>query len=117
MHVHGQHNVFGFQINTQGHGAFMVLVNSIDTRLTWLTEILVCVSSANPSPPPPKRLSLLPDDALKQRLSGSTSSLGSLKCNREEMKELVGEFYRNLFGPKLKLLKRVADARLHSVSY
>ncbi|RLN88476.1 hypothetical protein BBJ28_00011988 [Nothophytophthora sp. Chile5] len=102
MHVHGQHNVFGFQINTQGHGAFMVLVDSIDTRLTWLTEILVCVSSANPSPPPPKRLSLLPDDAPKQRLSGSTSSLGSLKCNREEMKELVGEFYRNLFGPKLK---------------
>ncbi|KAL4172124.1 hypothetical protein KRP22_007298 [Phytophthora ramorum] len=103
MHVHGQHNVFGFQINTQGHGAFMVLVDSIDTRLTWLTEILVCVSNANPSPPLPKqRLSLLPDDAPKQRLSGSTSSMGSLKCSKEEMKELVMEFYRNLYGPNLK---------------
>ncbi|KUF97718.1 hypothetical protein AM587_10009536 [Phytophthora nicotianae] len=103
MHVHGQHNVFGFQINTQGHGAFMVLVDSIDTRLTWLTEILVCVSNANPSPPLPKqRLSLVPDDAPKQRLSATTSSISSLKCNKEEMRELVVEFYRNLFGPNLK---------------
>uniref|UniRef100_M4C0N2 PH domain-containing protein n=1 Tax=Hyaloperonospora arabidopsidis (strain Emoy2) TaxID=559515 RepID=M4C0N2_HYAAE len=103
MHVHGQHNVFGFQINTQGHGAFMVLVDSIDTRLTWLTEVLVCVSNANPSLPLPKqRLSLLPDDAPKQRLSGSMCSMGSLKCSKEEMKELVMEFYRNLFGPTLK---------------
>ncbi|KAL3658978.1 hypothetical protein V7S43_016116 [Phytophthora oleae] len=103
MHVHGQHSVFGFQINTQGHGAFMVLVDSIDTRLTWLTEILVCVSNANPSPPLPKqRLSLQPDDAPKQRLSATTSSISSLKCNKEEMRELVVEFYRNLFGPNLK---------------
>ncbi|GMF32323.1 unnamed protein product [Phytophthora lilii] len=103
MHVNGQHKVFGFQINTQGHGAFMVLVDSIDTRLTWLTEILVCVSNANPSPPLPKqRLSLLPDDAPKQRLSATSSSIGSLKCSKEEMKELVVEFYRNLYGPNLK---------------
>ncbi|EGZ12120.1 hypothetical protein PHYSODRAFT_517097 [Phytophthora sojae] len=103
MHVQGQNCVFGFQINTQGHGSFMVLVDSIDTRLTWLTEILVCVSNANPSPPLPKqRLSLLPDDAPKQRLSATSSSVGSLKCNKEEMKELVMEFYRNLFGPNLK---------------
>ncbi|KAI9988749.1 hypothetical protein PInf_022284 [Phytophthora infestans] len=103
MHVHGQHSVFGFQINTQGHGAFMVLVDSIDTRLTWLTEILVCVSNANPSPPLPKqRLSLVPDDAPKQRLSATTSSISSLKCSKEEMRELVVEFYRNLFGPNLK---------------
>ncbi|KAG4044728.1 hypothetical protein PC123_g19841 [Phytophthora cactorum] len=103
MHVHGQHTVFGFQINTQGHGAFMVLVDSIDTRLTWLTEILVCVSNANPSPPLPKqRLSLVPDDAPKQRLSATTSSISSLKCNKEEMRELVVEFYRNLFGPNMK---------------
>ncbi|OWZ14739.1 hypothetical protein PHMEG_00011733 [Phytophthora megakarya] len=103
IHVHGQNNVFGFQINTQGHGTFMVLVDSIDTRLTWLTEILVCVSNANPLPPLPKqRLSLLPDDVPNQRLSGTTSSLGSLKCSKEEMKELVMEFYRNLFGPNLK---------------
>ncbi|KAG7390796.1 hypothetical protein PHYPSEUDO_006618 [Phytophthora pseudosyringae] len=103
MHVHGQHNVFGFQINTQGHGAFMVLVDSIDTRLTWLTEILVCVSNANPLPPLPKqRLSLQPDDAPKQRLSATTSSISSLKCGKEEMRELVVELYRNLFGPNLK---------------
>ncbi|CAI5743912.1 unnamed protein product [Peronospora destructor] len=103
LHVHGQHSVFGFQINTQGHGAFMVLVDSIDTRLTWLTEILVCVSNANPSLPLPRqRLSLQPDDAAKQRLSSSMSSLCSLKCSKEEMKELVVEFYRNLFGPNLK---------------
>ncbi|GMF61603.1 unnamed protein product [Phytophthora fragariaefolia] len=103
MHVNGQNSVFGFQINTQGHGSFMVLVDSIDTRLTWLTEILVCVSNANPSPPLPKqRLSLLPDDAPKQRLSATSSSVCSLKCNKEEMKELVMEFYRNLFGPNLK---------------
>ncbi|RMX68920.1 hypothetical protein DD238_002800 [Peronospora effusa] len=103
LHVHGQYSVFGFQINTQGHGAFMVLVDSIDTRLTWLTEILVCVSNANPSLPLPKqRLSLQPDDAAKQRLSSTTSSLCSLKCSKEEMKELVMEFYRNLFGPNLK---------------
>lgn len=103
MHVNGQHSVFGFQINTQGHGAFMVLVDSIDTRLTWLTEILVCVSNANPSPPLPKqRLSLSPDDAPKQRLSATTSSISSLKCNKEEMRELVVDFYRNLFGPNLK---------------
>ncbi|KAG6610538.1 cmgc mapk protein kinase [Phytophthora cinnamomi] len=103
MHVQGQNSVFGFQINTQGHGSFMVLVDSIDTRLTWLTEILVCVSNANSSPPLPKqRLSLLPDDAPKQRLSATSSSVCSLKCNKEEMKELVMEFYRNLFGPNLK---------------
>ncbi|CAH0474500.1 unnamed protein product [Peronospora belbahrii] len=103
MHVHGQHGVFGFQINTQGHGAFMVLVDSIDTRLTWLTEILLCVSNANSSLPLPKqRLSLLPDDVPKQRLSATSSSIGSMKCSKEEMKELVIEFYRNLYGPKLK---------------
>lgn len=101
MHVHGQHNVFGFQINTQGHGAFMVLVDSIDTRLTWLTEILVCVSNAS-ALLPRQRLSLLPDDAPKQRMSASTSSINSFRCNKEEMKELVMEFYRNLFGPNLK---------------
>jgi ketosteroid isomerase-like protein len=103
MHVHGQHNVFGFQINTQGHGSFMVLVDSIDTRLTWLTEILVCVSNANLSPPLPKqRLSLLAEDTPKQRLSATSSSIGSLKCSKEEMKELVVDFYRNLYGPNLK---------------
>ncbi|RLN49018.1 hypothetical protein BBJ29_004333 [Phytophthora kernoviae] len=101
MHVHGQNSVFGFQINTQGHGAFMVLVDSIDTRLTWLTEILVCVSNVSP-PLPKQRLSLSPDDAPKQRLSATTSSLGSIKCSKEEMRELVVDFYRNLFGPKLK---------------
>ncbi|KAE9039350.1 hypothetical protein PR002_g5551 [Phytophthora rubi] len=103
MHVHGQNSVFGFQINTQGHGSFMVLVDSIDTRLTWLTEILVCVSNANPPPSVPKqRLSLLPDEAPKQRLSATSSSVCSLKCNKEEMKGLVVELYRNLFGPNLK---------------
>ncbi|KAG7388963.1 hypothetical protein PHYBOEH_007656 [Phytophthora boehmeriae] len=101
MHVHGQNNVFGFQINTQGHGAFMVLVDSIDTRLTWLTEILVCVSNASP-PLPKQRLSLSPDDAPKQRLSATSSSLGSIKCSKDEMRELVVEFYRNLYGPNLK---------------
>lgn len=102
MHVHGQHSVFGFQINTQGHGAFMVLVDSIDTRLTWLTEILVGVSKVNSSLPLPKqRLSLLSNDAPKQRLSGPMCSIG-LKCSKEEMKELVMGFYRNLFGPTLK---------------
>ncbi|TDH71535.1 hypothetical protein CCR75_002176 [Bremia lactucae] len=101
MHVHGQQSVFGFQINTQGHGAFMVLVDSIDTRLTWLTEILVCVTNAN-ALLPKQRLSLLSDDAPKKRLSTATSSLGSLRSNKEEMKELVVEFYRNLFGPNLK---------------
>ncbi|KAL8004209.1 putative pleckstrin domain, PH-like domain superfamily, NTF2-like domain superfamily [Plasmopara halstedii] len=103
MHVHGQHNVFGFQINTQGHGAFMVLVDSIDTRLTWLTEILICVSNANPSLPLLKqRLSLVSDDAPRQRMSLTTSSITSLRCNKEEMKELVVDFYSNLFGPNLK---------------
>ncbi|KAI9916046.1 hypothetical protein PsorP6_007196 [Peronosclerospora sorghi] len=103
MHVHGKHSVFGFQVNTQGHGAFMVLVDSNDTRLTWLTEIVACVSNTNPSFLLPKqRLSLLPDDAPKQRLSATTSSIGSLKCTKEEMKELVMEFYRNLFGPSMK---------------
>lgn len=109
VHVTGHHGVYGFQINTQGHGAFMVVVDSIDTRLVWLTEILVCVSAANPQPPSSKRLSLLGDDAqhAAKLYSSSTSMSGggggaAPKWSKAEMKEIVVEFYRNLFGPALK---------------
>lgn len=99
IHVAGQHSVYGFQINTQGHGAFMVLVDSIDTRLVWLTEILVCVNASAPpssGPSSSKRLSLLGDDASSALLSSS------LKWSKAEMKGLVVDFYKNLFGPHLK---------------
>lgn len=111
VHANGHHSVYGFQINTQGHGAFMVLVDSIDTRLVWLTEILVCVSAANPQPLSSKRLSLLGEDAHHHSSTSSTSSSNKLygsggvsaqKWNKSEMKELVVEFYKNLFGPNLK---------------
>lgn len=116
VHANGHHSVYGFQINTQGHGAFMVLVDSIDTRLVWLTEILVCVSAANPQPLSSKRLSLLGEDAHhhSNNHGSSTSSTSSSKqlygsggvsaqkWNKSEMKELVVEFYKNLFGPNLK---------------
>lgn len=114
VHANGHHSVYGFQINTQGHGAFMVLVDSIDTRLVWLTEILVCVSAANPQPLSSKRLSLLGEDAHHHSSNNSSSSsncssklygsggVSAQKWNKSEMKELVVEFYKNLFGPNLK---------------
>ncbi|TYZ60260.1 hypothetical protein PybrP1_008491 [[Pythium] brassicae (nom. inval.)] len=109
VHVAGHHGVYGFQINTQGHGAFMVVVDSIDTRLVWLTEILVCVSAAAPQPPSSKRLSLLGDDAAKLCSSASTGGSSSggpaaalPKWSKAELKETAVEFYKNLFGPTLK---------------
>lgn len=109
VHVAGHHGVYGFQINTQGHGAFMVVVDSIDTRLVWLTEILVCVSSGTPQPPSSKRLSLLLGDdvqnAAKLYTSSTSNSGGSSavpKWSKAELKDVVVEFYTNLFGPKLK---------------
>uniref|UniRef100_K3XA88 PH domain-containing protein n=1 Tax=Globisporangium ultimum (strain ATCC 200006 / CBS 805.95 / DAOM BR144) TaxID=431595 RepID=K3XA88_GLOUD len=103
VHVSGHHSVYGFQINTQGHGAFMVLVDSIDTRLVWLTEILVCVNASNPpQPSSSKRLSLLSnDDASKLYNTGSSVS-SQLRWSKQEMKGLVVDFYKNLFGPNLK---------------
>jgi hypothetical protein len=43
--VSGTHEVYGLQINTQGHGVFLLLVDSIVTRLTWTKEILACLAS------------------------------------------------------------------------
>lgn len=100
VHVGGQRTVYGFQINTQGHGSFMVLVDSIDSRLTWLTEIVASVAAANPpqGSASQKRLSLVNDDAVRQRLSVGAS----LEMSKAELKGVVVEFYKNLFGPNLK---------------
>lgn len=97
--VAGKHGVYGFQINTQGHGAFMVLVDSIDTRLVWLTEIHACVSLANPGPSS-KRLSLLGSDSARNSLV--LSGRNSLVWGKQEMKDLVVDYYKYLFGPNLK---------------
>ncbi|TMW55793.1 hypothetical protein Poli38472_010675 [Pythium oligandrum] len=91
--VSGQHTAYGFQINTQGHGSFMVAVDSIDSRLIWLTEIVTAVSALSPQAPP-KRLSLAGDDGI-----GAASARS---WNKQQLKEVVVEFYRNLFGPNLR---------------
>lgn len=99
----GQRSVYGFQINTQGHGCFMVLVDSIDTRLTWLTEIVACVSANTQQQQ--QRLSLLGSGSEhSEPVSGGRHSLTGAppKLTKQELKELVVDFYRNLFGPSLK---------------
>lgn len=99
----GQRSVYGFQINTQGHGCFMVLVDSIDTRLTWLTEIVACVSASTQQQQ--QRLSLLGSGSEhSEPVSGGRHSLtgAPAKLTKQELKELVVDFYKNLFGPNLK---------------
>ncbi|DAZ95015.1 TPA: hypothetical protein N0F65_003641 [Lagenidium giganteum] len=94
--VTGNHNVYGLQVNTQGHGAFILLVDSIDARLVWLTEILACVntSSTHGGHAGSKRASLIGDrgDAMT----------APTPMSKQEMKELVKDFYKNLFGPSLR---------------
>ncbi|GLE05424.1 hypothetical protein PINS_up014437 [Pythium insidiosum] len=101
----GQRQVHGFQINTQGHGAFMVVVDSIDTRLVWLTEIVATVAVANPQPLP-KRLSLVSDDGSAARAAAAAAAAASGNSARvwskQELKDLVVDYYRNLFGPSLR---------------
>lgn len=97
--VSGSHSVYGFQINTQGHGPFMVVVDSNDTRLQWLSEIVTCVSLVNP-PQPPKRLSLVGDE---NSMIASVLANGRARTwNKQQLKDLVVEYYKNLFGPNLR---------------
>lgn len=97
----GQHSVYGFQINTQGHGCFMVLVDSIDTRLTWLTEIVAIVSAS--AQQQQQRLSLLGSGSEHSEPVGRHSLHATpTKLTKQELKDLVVEFYKNLYGPSLK---------------
>ncbi|RQM28667.1 hypothetical protein B5M09_003616 [Aphanomyces astaci] len=56
--ITGKHEAHAFQFNTQGHGMFWVLVDSKDTKVTWLHELLSAITGIPFSPKSAHEVSL-----------------------------------------------------------
>ncbi|RLO06427.1 hypothetical protein DYB28_007002, partial [Aphanomyces astaci] len=83
--ITGKHEAHAFQFNTQGHGMFWVLVDSKDTKVTWLHELLSAITGIPFSPKSAHEI-LFPS-------AGDMSS--------KQMKAIVSGLYATLFGHDL----------------
>nr|CCA19458.1 conserved hypothetical protein [Albugo laibachii Nc14] len=92
--VGGKLNVFGLQINTQGHGMLWLLVDSVPTRSSWLTQVSACLSASGSHHLKKSNSSLEPRSHTRPRPLD--------RLTRSEMKEVITSFYETLFGPDLK---------------
>lgn len=92
--VGGKLNVFGLQINTQGHGMLWLLVDSVSTRSTWLTQVSACLSASGAHHLKKSNSALEPRSHTRPRPLD--------RLTRCEMKEVISSFYETLFGPDLK---------------
>ncbi|RHY30699.1 hypothetical protein DYB32_004095 [Aphanomyces invadans] len=87
----GKHEVHAFHFNTQGHGIFWVLVDSKETKVTWLQELLSAITGIPFSPKSAHevRAILFP--------TGGEGRLSS-----KQMRAIVLGLYALLFGDDLE---------------
>ncbi|CAK4100018.1 unnamed protein product [Aphanomyces euteiches] len=86
IRVSGKHEVQAFQFNTKGHGVFWVLVDSKETKVTWLQELLSAITGIPFSPKSAHDI-LFPT-------SGE-------KMSSKQMKAVVSGLYAKFFGDDL----------------
>ncbi|ETW01345.1 hypothetical protein H310_06903 [Aphanomyces invadans] len=88
IRVTGKHEVHAFHFNTQGHGIFWVLVDSKETKVTWLQELLSAITGIPFSPKSAHEI-LFP--------TGGEGRLSS-----KQMRAIVLGLYALLFGDDLE---------------
>ncbi|KAF0690090.1 Aste57867_18484 [Aphanomyces stellatus] len=100
IRVSGKHEVHAFHFNTQGHGVFWVLVDSKETKVTWLQELLSAITG----------IPFSPKSAHEILFPASDEDMSS-----RQMKALVSSFYTKFFGDDLEFNDQSAVPALVTV--